>query len=67
MLDFLLPLKGDNFNEIHLLPYHKIGQSKYTRFLKRDRMRGMKEPLKEELVSIETFFKNAGFKVKIHN
>lgn len=67
MLDFLLPLKGENFNEINLLPYHHMGKSKYARFIKSDRMKGVKEPLKNELLPIEAQFKNAGFKVQIHH
>ena len=66
MLDFFLPLKGENFNEIHLLPYHHIGQSKYSRFNKTDKMKGILEPEKKDLIPYGKMFEKAGFKVEIH-
>ena len=65
MLDLFIPLKGSNFNEIHLLPYHHIGQSKYLRFNKNDRMKGVAEPDKSELLPAKQLFEDAGFKVVI--
>lgn len=67
MLIFFLPLKGENFNEIHLLPYHHIGQSKYNRFNKHDRMNDIKEPKNDDLFIAIQIFEDAGFIVKIHS
>jgi len=54
----------DNFNEVHLLPYHKIGCAKYGKF-----NIGMnhvyKEPPKGLVEEYSDIFKNAGFKIKI--
>ena len=65
ILNFLLPFKGDNFSEVHLLPYHHIGQSKYLRFNKNDRMKGTAEPDKSELLPFKKLFENSGFKVTV--
>ena len=54
----------DNFNEVHLLPYHKIGCAKYGKF-----NIGMSQNFEEpSLGLVEEYsdtLKNAGFKTKI--
>ncbi len=66
MLNFFLPLKGNSFNEIHLLPFHNIGKAKYERFNRIWRMGNTKEPEFKELQSAIDLFKNAGFNVNLH-
>jgi pyruvate-formate lyase-activating enzyme len=38
---FIESRKAENLREINLLPYHKTGSSKYTRFGLPDRMKGV--------------------------
>lgn len=62
----LLELKSDNFNEIHLLSYHKIGNSKHTRFNLFDESKEVDEPDKTSLEAIANEFSQNGFATKIH-
>lgn len=66
MLKYLTSIKKNNFNEVHLLPYHKIGKSKYTRFQKKDKLLDAKELTKSDLESLSLKYKEAGFKIVVH-
>jgi pyruvate formate lyase activating enzyme len=62
---FLLKMKTENLKKICLLPYHKIGASKYKRFNIPYRMDGVKPPSRERMNELKTFFSETGIKVKI--
>lgn len=56
---------SDSLKKICLLPYHKIGQSKYKRFNIPYRMRSVEPPSKERMKELKEFFAETGVKVKI--
>jgi len=58
-------LKADNFNRVHILPFHKTGSSKYKRFYQKDFMANFVEPEKKQIESIRLSFESTGFQVKI--
>jgi len=55
---------SDNFNEVHLLPYHKIGCAKYGKF-NIGVENSYNEPPAEMVEEYSDIFKRAGFKTKI--
>lgn len=61
---YLSNLLCDNFNEVHLLPYHKIGCSKYDKF-NVGINQSFEEPPGELLEEYSFVFKKSGFKTKI--
>lgn len=63
MADILNELPG--LQQIDLLPYHHIASHKYTRLGLENKMKGVKEPDKEEVDLAFDFFKAKGFKVTI--
>ena len=63
MLDFLSKLKKKP--QINILPYHKIGSSKYKRFGIPYKMNGIREPEEQEVENVKILFENAGYKVVI--
>jgi len=65
LLDFLQGFKGSSVSEIDLLPYHKIGMSKYRRFGMEFKMNGVERPSSERMNQLKDFFSSTGFKVKI--
>jgi pyruvate formate lyase activating enzyme len=62
---FLLTTKTGNLKKICLLPYHKIGSSKYKRFNTPYRMRDVEPPSKEKMKELKDFFEATGIIVKI--
>ncbi|MBI9069304.1 MAG: glycyl-radical enzyme activating protein [Salinivirgaceae bacterium] len=66
ILKYLSSIRKYNFKEVHLLPYHNIGKSKYARFQKEDRLKELPELTKTELKSLAEKYKEAGFKVIVH-
>jgi pyruvate formate lyase activating enzyme len=50
---------------LDLLPYHKIGSSKYERFKMEYRMDGIDQPSSNRMNEIKGFFTESGLKVKI--
>jgi len=54
-----------NINEIDLLPYHRIGEGKYKKFSKQNKMSEIKSPESESLENIKKFFSELECKVKI--
>jgi len=51
--------------EVHLLPYHAMASSKYTRLKKENKLNGLKNMSKEEILPAQQLFESNGFKVKI--
>lgn len=64
--DELLALKSDNFNELHFLPYHKIGSTKYKRFNLVADCKEVDEPDKASMEVIANEYSKKGFITKIH-
>jgi pyruvate formate lyase activating enzyme len=62
---FILTTKTRYLKKIHLLPFHKIGSSKYRRFNLPYRMSGVEPPAKVEMQKLKEFFNETGVKVKI--
>jgi len=63
--DFLLITKTDSLKKINLLPFHKIGSSKYKRFNIPYRMKSVEPPDREKMQKMKEFFQETGIKVKI--
>jgi len=62
---FLLSTKTESLKKINLLPFHKIGSSKYKRFNIPYRMGNVEPPAKEKMQDLKEFFLGVGVKVKI--
>ncbi len=62
---FLAGLKCSNFLRINLLPFHRIGASKYTKFNIPYRMNDSEQPTPERMRELKEFFAETGIKVKI--
>ena len=62
---FLVKNKADNLRKICLLPYHRIGSSKYKRLNIPDRMKGVEPPSAARMNELKDFFSATGIKVKI--
>lgn len=54
-----------NFNQVNLLPYHRVGMDKYKRLNKNYKLSGMEKPSDEILAKIKNKLKKASIKVKI--
>jgi pyruvate formate lyase activating enzyme len=64
MLDYLKTFNG-KIKDVHLLPYHSFAKNKYNRFQKENKLEGLKDFDKKDLVPIKKMFEADGFKVKI--
>ncbi len=62
--DALMNIGTSNLKKINLLPYHRIGSSKYRRLGLEYRMGDVKAPSKEKLEEIKDLFATTGVKVK---
>lgn len=62
---FIISTKTDSLKKINLLPFHKIGSSKYKRFNIPYKMDGVEPPSAEKMKSLKEFFTETGIKVKI--
>ena len=62
---FLLFTKTESLKKISLLPYHKIGSSKYKRFNLPYRMGNIEPPSKEKMQELKIFFAEIGVDIKI--
>ena len=62
---FLNQNKSENLKKISLLPYHKIGSSKYKKFDIPYRMHDIQQPSGQRMNELKEFFKDVGVKVKI--
>jgi pyruvate formate lyase activating enzyme len=65
LIQFLIETKTDSLKKINLLPYHKIGSSKYKRFNIPYRMEGIEPPTNERMQLLKIFFGKTGIKIKI--
>ncbi len=64
MLNYLKTFDG-KIKDIHLLPYHSIATNKYNRLKKDNKLEGLKDFDKKDLIPIKNKFEAEGFKVKI--
>jgi len=62
---FLIETGTISLKRINLLPYHKIGSSKYKKFNIPNRMESVQPPSKERMKEIKDFFNDIGVKTKI--
>jgi pyruvate formate lyase activating enzyme len=62
---FITETKTSRVKKISLLPFHKIGASKYKRFNLPYRMSGIEPPDREKMNRIKELFEETGIKVKI--
>jgi len=65
MKKFIYESKTAALKKINLLPYHKIGSSKYKRFGRDWKMEGIVPPSMEEMSLMKELFGETGVKVKI--
>ena len=63
--ELLSRLKCENLRKINLLPFHRIGKSKYKRFNLPYRMNDTEQPSQERMRELKEFFAETGIKVKI--
>jgi pyruvate formate lyase activating enzyme len=63
--ELLSGLKCENLKKICLLPFHKIGKSKYRKFGISYRMNDTEQPSPERMRELKEFFSETGIKVKI--
>ena len=63
--DLLTGLKCENLRMINLLPFHRIGQSKYRKFGLPYRMNDTAQPSPGRMKELKEFFAETGIKVKI--
>jgi pyruvate formate lyase activating enzyme len=62
---FISATKTDSLKKINLLPFHKIGSSKYKRFNMPYGMGNVEPPEKERMEKLKEFFMQTGIKVKL--
>jgi pyruvate formate lyase activating enzyme len=62
---FIISTKTDSLKKINLLPFHKIGSSKYTRFNLPYRMGDVESPLRTTMQELKNHFLTTGVKIKI--
>jgi pyruvate formate lyase activating enzyme len=65
LIQFLIKSKTGSLKKINLLPYHKIGSSKYKRFNIQYRMTDSEKPSAERMNQLKEMFAETGIKVKI--
>jgi pyruvate formate lyase activating enzyme len=61
----IMETKTSSLKKISLLPYHKIGSSKYKRFNVPYRMENVEQPTKERMMQLKEYFSETGIKIKI--
>jgi pyruvate formate lyase activating enzyme len=62
---FLSATKTKSLKKINLLPFHRIGSTKYKRFNIINKMESVEPPSKEKMSELKEFFMEVGVKVKI--
>ncbi len=65
LMRFIMTTKTDSVRKINLLPFHRIGSSKYKRFNLPYKMEGVQQPSSERMKQLQEFFSGSGIKVKI--
>jgi pyruvate formate lyase activating enzyme len=63
--EFLVSSKTDNLKKISLLPFHKIGKSKYNKFNIPYRMNDVEQPSRQRMNELKEYFSDIGIKVQI--
>jgi pyruvate formate lyase activating enzyme len=63
--NFILGEKHENLKMINLLPFHKIGSSKYKKFNIPYKMGNVEEPSTQKMKELKAFFSGYGVRVKI--
>ncbi|HCC70633.1 MAG TPA: glycyl-radical enzyme activating protein [Bacteroidales bacterium] len=63
--DFVASQPGANINRVDLLPYHRIGSSKYRRFKLEYKMQDIDQPSTGKMKEMKGFFAGSGVNVKI--
>jgi pyruvate formate lyase activating enzyme len=63
--DFITAIDSESIRKINLLPYHRIGSSKYKRFNIQNRMDKVEQPSVERMKELKDYFEKTGIKVKI--
>ncbi|MCX6303100.1 MAG: glycyl-radical enzyme activating protein, partial [Bacteroidia bacterium] len=63
--EFLVSSKTDNLKKISLLPFHKIGKSKYNKFNIPYRMNDVELPSRQRMNELKEYFSDIGIKVQI--
>jgi pyruvate formate lyase activating enzyme len=62
---YIFNISNEKLKMINLLPYHKIGTSKYKRFNIPNRMGNIEQPSAARMNELKAFFSDGGVKVKI--
>jgi pyruvate formate lyase activating enzyme len=62
---FIVKTKTDSLKKINLLPFHRIGSTKYKKFNIPYKMGSIKPPGLERMKELKEFFSETGVKVKI--
>lgn len=65
LIKLLCDNRSEHIKKINLLPYHRIGASKYGKLNMINRMNCIEPPSKERMQSLKTYFEGTGIKVKI--
>ncbi len=65
LMEFILSLGSESITKISLLPYHRIGSSKYKRFNIQYRMDKVEQPSTERMKELKDYFEKTGIAVKI--
>ena len=63
--NYLEEKKTISLKKVSLLPYHKIGSSKYKRFNIPYKMENVEQPTSERMMHLKEFFSKTGIKIKI--
>lgn len=63
--EFLTESKSAHLKKINLLPFHKVGQSKYRKLGIPYKMSGIQPPSKERMNYLKEYFSETGIKVKV--
>jgi pyruvate formate lyase activating enzyme len=61
---FIISSRTDSLKSIHLLPFHRIGASKYKRLNLPYRMEGVEAPSREQMKQLKNYFVISGINVK---
>ena len=63
--NFLISTKTDSLKKINLLPFHKIGSSKYKKLNIPYMMEGVEPPVSKQMIKLKDFLLETGIPVKI--
>lgn len=63
--EFIVSQASESVKKISLLPYHRIGSSKYKRFNIQNRMDKVEQPSVERMKELKDYFEKTGIAVKI--